>query len=48
MSDKKPSNLEEIKRKIRVKLDSKTIITLSDMTKLSFWKERYPQAVVLE
>jgi predicted ATP-dependent Lon-type protease len=48
MSDIKTSGLEEIKRKIRVKLDSKTIIVLSDITKLSFWKTRYPKAVVLD
>lgn len=49
MSDnKKESIATEIKRKIKVKLDSKTIITLSDMAKFSFWKERYPKAIVLE
>jgi len=48
MSDIKTSGLEEIKRKIHVKLDSKTTIVLSDITKLSFWKSRYPKAVVLD
>jgi hypothetical protein len=49
MSDlKKESIATEIKRKIKVKLDSKTIITLSDMAKLAFWKERYPKAVILD
>jgi len=33
---------------IRVRLDHKTIITIKDMAKLSFWKERYPKAVVLD
>jgi hypothetical protein len=34
--------------KIRVRLDHKTIITIKDMAKFSFWKERYPKAVVLD
>lgn len=41
-SDKKP------KLNIKVRLDHKTIITIKDMAKLSFWKERYPKAVVLD
>lgn len=36
------------KRKIKVRLDHKTIITIKDMAKFSFWKERYPKAVVLD
>lgn len=36
------------KLNIRVRLDHKTIITIKDMAKLSFWKERYPKAVVLD
>ena len=32
---------------IRVRLDHCTIITLSDLKKLAFWKERYPQAEVI-
>lgn len=36
------------KMNIRVRLDHKTIITIKDKAKLNFWKERYPQAVVLD
>lgn len=32
---------------IKVRLDARTVITLSDLKKLAFWKERYPQAVVI-
>ena len=32
---------------IKVRLDQRTIITLSDLKKLSFWKERYPKAEVI-
>lgn len=32
---------------IKVRLDQRTIITLSDLKKLAFWKERYPQAEVI-
>lgn len=45
------SHKEEEKKprmNIQVRLDHKTIITIKDMAKLSFWKERYPKAVVLD
>ena len=32
---------------IKVRLDQRTIITLSDLKKLAFWKERYPKAEVI-
>ncbi|MBP8824565.1 MAG: hypothetical protein KBH07_13065 [Flavobacteriales bacterium] len=32
---------------IKVRLDSRTVITLSDLKKLAFWKQRYPQAEVI-
>ena len=32
---------------ITVRLDKKTIITIKDMSKFDFWKEKYPGAVVL-
>jgi hypothetical protein len=32
---------------IKVRLDQRTIITLSDLKKLAFWKERYPHAEVI-
>lgn len=39
---------EIAKKKLRVRLDHKTIITIKDRAKLNFWKERYPKAVVLD
>jgi hypothetical protein len=35
------------KAKIKVRLDSRTIITLPDMSALKLWKERYPLATVI-
>jgi hypothetical protein len=32
---------------IKVRLDQRTVITLSDLKKLAFWKERYPHAEVI-
>lgn len=32
---------------IKVRLDQRTVITLSDLKKLAFWKERYPNAQVI-
>lgn len=44
----KSSEKQSIVQKIRVRLDHKTIITIKDMAKLAFWKERYPNAVVMD
>jgi hypothetical protein len=33
---------------IRVRLDHRTIILLKSMDKFAFWKERYPQAEVID
>ena len=49
---KKKMSMEEMKEaeanaKVRVRLDSRTVITLSDLAKLEFWKERYPNLQVL-
>ncbi|MBK6891810.1 MAG: hypothetical protein IPH00_01390 [Flavobacteriales bacterium] len=41
-----PSRSGKIKA-IKVRLDQRTIITLSDLKKLAFWKERYPKAEVI-
>ena len=38
---------EKIKMQIKIRLDHKTIITLKDMTKFDYWKELYPNAVVI-
>jgi hypothetical protein len=32
---------------IKVKLDHRTVITLSNMKSLEFWKQRYPNAMVI-
>jgi hypothetical protein len=44
---KKNEEIKELEPNIKVRLDSKTIITIRDMTKLEFWKERFPNAVVI-
>ncbi|HLV53147.1 MAG TPA: hypothetical protein VKY29_03945 [Cryomorphaceae bacterium] len=44
---KKKSAVKELKPKIKVRLDNKTIITIRDMTKFDFWKEKFPNAVVI-
>lgn len=38
---------EEIKKKIRIRLDHKTVITLKDMTRFEYWKQQYPNAVII-
>jgi len=35
------------KAKIRVQLDSRTFITIPEMSALKLWKERYPEAKVM-
>jgi len=45
---RKSSKVKELKPKIKVRLDSKTIITIRDMGKLDFWKEKYPDAIVVQ
>jgi len=32
---------------ITVRLNKKTIITIKDISKFDFWKEKYPDAVIL-
>lgn len=32
---------------IKVKLDHRTVITLSNIKALEFWKQRYPNAMVI-
>lgn len=44
---KKKDNVKELQPKIKVRLDAKTIITIRDMAKLDFWKEKFPNAVVI-
>jgi len=45
---RKSSKVKELKPKIKVRLDNKTIITIRDMGKLDFWKEKFPDAMVIE
>ncbi len=33
---------------IRVRLDHRTIVLIKNMKKFAYWKERYPDAVVLD
>jgi hypothetical protein len=33
---------------IRVRLDSRTIVLIKSMKKFAYWKERYPDACVLD
>lgn len=47
MSNSNSSLTEVIKSKIKIRLDHKTIITLKDMTKFEYWKNLYPQAVII-
>lgn len=44
---RKKAKIKELKPKIKVRLDNKTIITLRDKSKFEFWKEKYPGAVIL-
>ncbi len=34
-------------KSIKVRLDARTVITLSNLKSLAFWKQRYPLAVVI-
>jgi len=34
-------------KSIKVRLDARTVITLSNLKSLAFWKQRYPKAVVI-
>lgn len=47
MAITKESISEAIKKRVKVRLDHKTIITLKDMTRFSYWKELYPNAVII-
>ncbi len=47
MSNSNNSLTDKIKNQIKIRLDHKTIITLKDMTKYEYWKNLYPQAVII-
>ena len=38
---------KELQPNIKVRLDYKTVITIKDMDKFAFWKEKYPNAEVI-
>lgn len=44
---RKSDDVKVLKPKIKVRLDNKTVITLRDMDKLAFWKEKFPDAAVI-
>lgn len=44
---KKNDKVKELKPKIKVRLDHKTVITVRDMAKFEFWKEKFPNAVII-
>lgn len=39
--------IKEGLKTIKVRLDSRTVITLSKLEALAFWKQRYPNAEVI-
>lgn len=39
--------IKEGLKAFKVRLDSRTVITLSKLETLAFWKQRYPNAVVI-
>ncbi|GEM_PF-5279726 len=47
MSRSRNKNIKELEPNFKVRLDSKTIITIRDMAKFQFWKEKFPNAVVI-
>ena len=47
MSNSNESLKERLKSKIKIRLDHKTIITLKDMTRFDYWKDLYPNAVII-
>ncbi len=47
MKNSKSSIADTIKKKVTIRLDHKTIITLKDMTRFDYWKNLYPNAVII-
>lgn len=41
------NKIQNAVKQIRVRLDKRTIITLKDLSKLEFWKEKYPNLQVI-
>ena len=47
MAFSKKSISEAIIKRVKIRLDHKTIITLKDMTRFDYWKNLYPNAIVI-
>lgn len=47
MKDQGKSFTDKIKDRVKIRLDHKTIITLKDMTRFDYWKNLYPNAVII-
>lgn len=41
------NTIKEAIRKIKVRLDKRTVITLANMKALDFWKEKYPNLQII-
>jgi hypothetical protein len=44
---KKQFEGKDLQPKIKVRLDRKTVITVRDMSKIAYWKEKYPNLEIL-
>lgn len=44
---RKKKDEKELQPNITVRLDYKTVITIKDIQKFAFWKEKYPNAEVI-
>lgn len=47
MSQSSETFSEKLKKRIKIRLDHKTVITLKDMTRFDYWKNLYPNAVII-
>jgi len=47
MARKKQFEEKDLQPNIKVRLDRKTVITIRDISKLPFWKEKYPNLEIL-
>ncbi len=47
MLESRENLTDKIVKKIKIRLDHKTIITLKDMTRFDYWKDLYPNAVII-
>ena len=41
------NKLKEVAKKIKVRLDNRTTITLANISALDLWKERYPNLKII-